>query len=135
MKLRTAFISALLLISTPLLIAKPAFSAETILSEHSRFIWTTGPVTQSLYLQRAFVKRLAGTLRRDPLGVAGLCDFDDARLNDTIGRICRYMLTNRTDRLLQAADANQCLKARWPIGSYPGSVISTVTVDNSRFCK
>ena len=136
MKFRTVSISAsaLLLIITPLLIAKPA-SAEKIMAETSAVIFTQGPVTSSMYFQKAFVKRQAAFIRRDPLAVPiSLCD--DLGLD--IPKVICKLLAKRTDRILSAADANQCLKVRTPGSTMLTLVtlpLSAVTLDTSKYCK
>jgi hypothetical protein len=135
MKFGTLSISALILVSTPLLIAKPAFSAEKVLSEHSAFIHTTGPVTQSLYFQKGLVKTQAAFIRRNPGALPN--SFCDEIPSDPIGItkfVCK-VYSARVDRILEAAKSNSCLKVRFPHGFVPGGIISSVTVDKSKFCK
>lgn len=131
MKLRTAFTSSLLLVSTSLLLARPA-SAEVVQVKNSAVVWTQGPATSSMYFQKAFIKRQAAFIRRDPFATpADLCDdLGPAKV------VCT-LLASRKDRILEAADANQCLKVRTP-GSAMATIITlpiaAVTLDNSKYC-
>ncbi|WP_143162008.1 hypothetical protein [Phormidesmis priestleyi] len=126
--------SVLFSLSTLLIAVAPAFSAEKVIRQNRHFIHTIGPVTQSLYGRRAFTKRVAAWIRRNPGGVPGsLCD--DLVPVDPTGLIkvgCKAFVA-RKDTILRAADSNQCVKVRFPHGATP--LVSAVTVDNFRYCK
>ena len=134
MKLGAVFTSILLLTSTSLLMARPVFSAEKTLFQNSAVIHTLGPVTQSLYFQKPFIKRQAAFIRRNPAAIPdSVCD--DIFPKDPIGAtkiICKAMLA-RKDRILQAADSNQCLKVRFVNPAV--LVANAVTVDKSKYCR
>lgn len=138
MKFKTVFASVLLLVSTPLLVAKPALSAERTLYENSSVIYTIGPVTSSLYFQRSFIKRQAAFIRRNPTAVpTNTCDNIAPNEPTGIIRIICYTVAGRVKRILQAADANRCLKVRFLNGTIPSptSILTAITLDNSRYCK
>lgn len=138
MKLRTKFTFFLLLVSTSLLVPKPALSAEKVLYERSYVVHTLGPVTSSLYFQRDFVKRQAAFIRRNPTTVPTNACNDIAPEEPTgIIKIVCNTVVGRVKRVLQAADANKCLKVRFLNGTIPSpaAITTAVTSDNSKYCK